>query len=78
MAYHVYVNWTRKRASWHIDGCSAVEMHGGTAERANQQWFQCATLSDVQAILARHTAAFDRDQVRPCAKCNPDQSDRVE
>lgn len=68
MSYWVYVNRGRKRACWHKEGCGYIKMHGGEGA-ADQDWFRCESLDEVQSILNRETRAFDSDQVKPCASC---------
>lgn len=72
MRYAVYVNWTRKRACWHRDGCGYIQMKGGTAERANQAWVWCESVAEVRSVLADRARGFKASEVRACAHCRPD------
>jgi hypothetical protein len=69
----VYVNWTRKRACWHREDCRAVEMHGGCANRAKQEWIMCESIEEVHHVLREKAMDFPTGEVRPCARCRPDE-----
>lgn len=75
MSYVVYINWTRRRACWHRDGCGYIKMRGGDAEKARQEWMACATLDEVHRVLADKAAGFHSRDVAPCGRCRPDATE---
>jgi hypothetical protein len=74
MRYAVYINWTRKRACWHREGCGFIKMNGGTAERASQEWVECDTIAQVHQTLRAKTQGFDPSEIRACSACKPDKA----
>lgn len=72
MRYAVYVNWTRRRACWHREGCGYIKMHGGTADGANQEWIWCDSVPEVHRILRSKAHGFPPSEVAPCGSCRPD------
>ena len=69
MAFHVYVNRTRRRAMLHREGCGSIKQHGGTAAVADQAWHRCDSEAEARTLLSKAARGFPAAQVRTCSKC---------